>query len=93
MSESSLNFEKDLSIDAERLVARTFIGRIEWEMIVIGLGQFVVWLRSAFETCDHSGADHNRHAIPCARVLLFGPEWNRRSACHEGHPSHIALIA
>ena len=44
MSESSLNSEKDLSIDAERLVARTFIGRIEWEMIVIGLGQFVVWL-------------------------------------------------
>ena len=44
MSEISLNFEKDLSIDAERVVARTFIGRIEWEMIVIGLGQFVVWL-------------------------------------------------
>ena len=34
----------DLSIDEERLVARTFMGRIEWEMIAIGLGQFVIWL-------------------------------------------------
>ena len=35
---------KDLSIEAERKLARTFMGRIEWEMILIGLGQFTVWL-------------------------------------------------
>ena len=29
----------DLSIKQERKIARTFIGRIEWEMIAIGLGQ------------------------------------------------------
>ena len=35
---------QDLSIDQERKVARTFMGRIEWEMIVIGLGQFALWV-------------------------------------------------
>ena len=39
-----LNKEIDLSIDAERKVARSFMGRVEWEMIVIGLGQFIVWI-------------------------------------------------
>ncbi len=39
-----LNKEMDLSIDAERKVARSFMGRVEWEMIAIGLGQFVVWI-------------------------------------------------
>ena len=39
-----LNKEMDLSIDAERKVARSFMGRVEWEMIVIGLGQFIVWI-------------------------------------------------
>jgi beta-carotene hydroxylase len=34
----------DLSIDSERKVARTFTGRIEWEMIAIGLGQFSAWM-------------------------------------------------
>ena len=34
----------DLSIEAERKLARTFMGRIEWEMIVIGLGQFTLWI-------------------------------------------------
>ena len=34
----------DLSIEAERKVAKTFMGRIEWEMIVIGLGQFTLWI-------------------------------------------------
>ena len=34
------NDSMDLSIEAEREVARTFMGRIEWEMILIGLGQF-----------------------------------------------------
>ena len=34
----------DLSIDSERKVARTFTGRIEWEMIAIGLGQFYAWI-------------------------------------------------
>ena len=35
---------KDLSVEAERELARTFMGRIEWEMIVIGLLQFIVWI-------------------------------------------------
>ena len=35
---------EDLSIEAERKLARTFMGRIEWEMILIGLGQFTLWL-------------------------------------------------
>ena len=34
----------DLSVEAEREVARQFMGRIQWESIVIGLGQFTVWL-------------------------------------------------
>ena len=34
----------DLSIKQERKVARTFIGRIEWEMIAIGLGQCGIWV-------------------------------------------------
>ena len=38
------NNREDLSIDAERLVARTFMGRIEWEMIVVGIGQFLIGL-------------------------------------------------
>ena len=38
------NNREDLSIDAERIVARTFMGRIEWEMIVVGIGQFLIWL-------------------------------------------------
>ena len=44
MNQFTLDNQKLLSIDEERLVARTFMGRIEWEMIVIGLGQFLVWL-------------------------------------------------
>ena len=35
---------KNLSIVAERELARTFMGRIEWEMIAIGLTQFVAWI-------------------------------------------------
>ena len=31
------NDSMDLSIEAEGEVARTFMGRIEWEMILIGL--------------------------------------------------------
>ena len=34
----------DLSVKEERLVARQFMGRLQWEMIVVGLGQVVVWL-------------------------------------------------
>jgi len=34
----------DLSLTEERRTARQFIGRVQWEMIVIGLGQFAVWL-------------------------------------------------
>ena len=35
---------QDLSIEQERKVARTLMGRIEWEMIVIGLGQCALWV-------------------------------------------------
>ncbi len=33
-----------MSVRAERAVARKYIGRIQWEMILIALGQFSVWL-------------------------------------------------
>ena len=36
--------QTNLSIEEERKIARTFMGRIEWEMIVIGLGQVIVWV-------------------------------------------------
>ena len=36
--------QTNLSIEEERKVARTFMGRIEWEMIVVGLGQSIVWV-------------------------------------------------
>ena len=39
-----LRKDLDLSIDAERKLARTLMGRIEWEMILIGLGQLSVWI-------------------------------------------------
>ena len=44
MSVAIGNNQEDLSIDKERQIARTFMGRIEWEMIVIGIGQFLIWL-------------------------------------------------
>ena len=34
----------DLSLAAERRIARRYIGRVQWEMVVVGLGQFLVWL-------------------------------------------------
>ncbi len=34
----------DLTPKAERAVARTFMGRIQWEMIVIGIGQSFLWI-------------------------------------------------
>ena len=34
----------DLSKETERIVARRFMGRIQWEMILIGLGQTSLWL-------------------------------------------------
>ena len=40
LSDSSI----DLSIEAERNLARTFMGRIEWEMIAIGILQFSTWV-------------------------------------------------
>ena len=33
----------DLSIEAEREVARRFMGRIQWEAIAVGLGQCLAW--------------------------------------------------
>ena len=38
------NSSIDLSIEAERKLARTFMGRIEWEMILIGVLQFTTWI-------------------------------------------------
>ena len=38
------NSSVDLSIEAERKLARTFMGRIEWEMILIGVLQFTTWI-------------------------------------------------
>ena len=38
------NSSLDLSIEAERKLARTFMGRIEWEMILIGVLQFTTWI-------------------------------------------------
>ena len=38
------NSSIDLSIEAERKIARTFMGRIEWEMILIGVLQFTTWI-------------------------------------------------
>lgn len=34
----------DLSPKAERAVARQFMGRVQWEMVLIGAGQALVWL-------------------------------------------------
>ena len=34
----------DLSPKAERAVARQYMGRIQWEMILIGVGQSSIWI-------------------------------------------------
>ncbi|MEM9201823.1 MAG: fatty acid desaturase [Actinomycetota bacterium] len=34
----------DLSVKAERAVARQFMGRVQWQMILIGVGQSVTWM-------------------------------------------------
>ena len=34
----------ELSLQNERAVARRYIGRVQWEMILVGLGQFAVWV-------------------------------------------------
>ena len=34
----------DLSPKAERGVARQYMGRIQWEMILIGVGQSSIWI-------------------------------------------------
>ena len=33
----------EYSIEEERKIAKTFMGRVEWEMIVIGIGQCLIW--------------------------------------------------
>ena len=38
------NSSIELSIEAERKLARTFMGGIEWEMILIGVLQFTTWI-------------------------------------------------
>ena len=46
--QKDLRFSKsenvDTSLESEKKIARSFMGRIEWEMIVIGLSQFAIWL-------------------------------------------------
>ena len=42
MDQLAEDSQTNLSIEEERKVARTFMGRIEWEMIVVGLGQCIV---------------------------------------------------
>jgi hypothetical protein len=49
--QKDLRFSKsehvDTSLEAEKKIARSFMGRIEWEMILIGLGQFTLtWVVS-----------------------------------------------
>ena len=44
MDQLAEDSQTNLSIEEERKVARTFMGRIEWEMIVVGLGQCIVWV-------------------------------------------------
>ena len=34
----------ELSLRAERAVARNYIGRFQWEMVAVGLGQFALWV-------------------------------------------------
>lgn len=34
----------ELSLRAERTVARNYIGRFQWEMVLVGLGQFALWV-------------------------------------------------
>ena len=34
----------DLSIETERKIARQFMGRIQWQVILIGIGQSLLWL-------------------------------------------------
>ena len=41
-----VNPAQDLSLEEEKKIARAFMGRIEWEMIVIGLTQFLFGLES-----------------------------------------------
>lgn len=44
----------DLSLQAERRVARQFMGRVQWEMIVIGIGQCSVWLATYVLVIRHT---------------------------------------
>ncbi len=44
MDQLASQVKLDLSIKQERKVARIFMGRIEWEMIAIGLGQCAIWV-------------------------------------------------
>lgn len=39
--------ETDLSIETERQVAQQFIGQVQWQMILIGVGQCLLWLVTA----------------------------------------------
>lgn len=44
LTTASVATEADLSPKAERAVARQFMGRVQWEMVLIGTGQALVWI-------------------------------------------------
>ena len=41
--QNEIEGSEDLSLEAEKRIARSFMGRIEWEMIAIGLTQCFLW--------------------------------------------------
>ena len=38
------NVAPEYELRRERAVARKYIGRIQWEMLLVGFGQFLIWL-------------------------------------------------
>jgi len=60
--------EIDLSSRAERAVARQFMGRVQWEMVLIGTGQAIVWLSTYVLTIrrrsKRSGPSWSSEACP-----------------------------
>lgn len=44
MEDSAAEVAPEFSLARERAIARRHIGRVQWEMVLWGLGQFTVWL-------------------------------------------------
>ena len=56
----------DLSPKAERAVARQYMGRIQWEMILIGVGQSSIWITTLvlqFLGLSRYGLVHHHNAL------------------------------